>query len=294
MGRRPGDGVDRTPPRDACCGSPGRMTDTAPDIVVAGAGPVGLAAALLLDAAGHRVALVAPPRTGADHRTSALMAGSVSLLERLGIWPDLAARAAPLRTLRIVDATGRLIRAPEVAFHAGEIGLDAFGYNMPQRRARRARLRAAVDRSRHPAPVRPHRGRRAGRSRRDRGPVRRHAPAGEAHRRRRRARVPRPRGHRHPGQGVALRPGCPRPQSPPHGSPRRHLDRISHTGGALHPGALARRSLEPRLGRPPRGNRPALRPRRRRHSPPKSSAAPPRSSAPSPSTAPARSFPLPA
>jgi 2-octaprenyl-6-methoxyphenol hydroxylase len=33
--------------------------------------------------------------------------------------------------MRIVDATRRLIRAPEVAFEAAEIGLDAFGYNLP-------------------------------------------------------------------------------------------------------------------------------------------------------------------
>ncbi len=33
--------------------------------------------------------------------------------------------------MRIVDGTRRLIRAPEVAFHASEIDLDAFGYNIP-------------------------------------------------------------------------------------------------------------------------------------------------------------------
>ncbi len=99
-------------------------------ILVAGGGPVGLAAALLLDRPPHRVTLVAPPRHGDDRRTSALMAGSISLLERLGIWEQLRADAAPLRTLRIVDGTRRLIRAPEVAFDASEIGLDAFGYNI--------------------------------------------------------------------------------------------------------------------------------------------------------------------
>jgi 2-octaprenyl-6-methoxyphenol hydroxylase len=54
----------------------------------------------------------------------------VALLERLGVWSDLTADAAPLRTMRIVDGTSRLIRAPEVAFDAGEIGLAAFGYNV--------------------------------------------------------------------------------------------------------------------------------------------------------------------
>jgi 2-octaprenyl-6-methoxyphenol hydroxylase len=35
-----------------------------------------------------------------------------------------------MRSLRIVDATHRLFRAPEVTFHASEIGLTAFGYNV--------------------------------------------------------------------------------------------------------------------------------------------------------------------
>jgi 2-octaprenyl-6-methoxyphenol hydroxylase len=34
-----------------------------------------------------------------------------------------------LRTLRLVDDTGRLLRAPEVKFDSSEIGLEAFGYN---------------------------------------------------------------------------------------------------------------------------------------------------------------------
>jgi 2-octaprenyl-6-methoxyphenol hydroxylase len=116
------------------------------DITVVGAGPTGLAAALLLDRTGYQVALIAPPRTQADERTSALLAGSIALLERIGVWPHLKRDAAPLRTLRIVDATGRLIRAPEVAFDAPEIGLDAFGYNVPNT-ALLSALEEAVGRS---------------------------------------------------------------------------------------------------------------------------------------------------
>jgi 2-octaprenyl-6-methoxyphenol hydroxylase len=99
-------------------------------IAVVGAGPVGLAAALLLNDIGYRVALVAPALLPTDQRTSALLAGSVALLERVGVWSDVAGEAAPLRTMRIVDGTRRLVRAPEVAFHAREIGLEAFGYNV--------------------------------------------------------------------------------------------------------------------------------------------------------------------
>ena len=35
--------------------------------------------------------------------------------------------------MRLVDDTGRLIRAPEVRFSSDEIGLDAFGYNIENR-----------------------------------------------------------------------------------------------------------------------------------------------------------------
>ncbi len=99
------------------------------DIVVAGAGPAGLAAALECRRRGHGTVIVAPPRGGRDERTAALLAGSVALLQRLGVW-DLLAEKAPMRSLRIVDATRRLLRAPEVTFHASEIGLPAFGYNI--------------------------------------------------------------------------------------------------------------------------------------------------------------------
>ncbi len=100
-------------------------------IAVVGNGPVGSAAALLLDRMGFAVTLVGPAGGQRDERTSALLGGSVDFLERLGLWADIAAAGAPLRTLRIVDATGRLIRAPEVTFHASEVGRDAFGYNIP-------------------------------------------------------------------------------------------------------------------------------------------------------------------
>src|SRR5258708_16333412 len=35
--------------------------------------------------------------------------------------------------MRLVDDTGRLVRAPEVRFCCDEIGLDAFGYNLENR-----------------------------------------------------------------------------------------------------------------------------------------------------------------
>ncbi len=113
-----------------------------PTVCVVGAGPVGLAAALVVANAGYDVTLVGP-NAAADERTSALFVGALKLLEQIGLWPQLADIGAPLRTLRIIDGTDRLIRAPEVTFAASEIGLDAFGYNLPNA-ALTAALEAAV------------------------------------------------------------------------------------------------------------------------------------------------------
>jgi 2-octaprenyl-6-methoxyphenol hydroxylase len=103
-----------------------RMADV--EVAVIGGGPTGLLAAMLIADAGVATALFAPP-PGPDPRTTALMAGSLGVLARAGLWPALAPTTGALRRLRIVDATRRLLRAPEVVFTAAEIGLDAFGHN---------------------------------------------------------------------------------------------------------------------------------------------------------------------
>lgn len=101
------------------------------DIVVAGAGPVGLIAARALAAAGFRVVLAGPRMAPGDLRTTALMAPALSFLEGLGVSQRIVDAAAPLRTMRIVDATGRLLRSPPVTFRAAEIGEPWFGLNVP-------------------------------------------------------------------------------------------------------------------------------------------------------------------
>ncbi|MBW8320411.1 MAG: UbiH/UbiF family hydroxylase [Rhizobium sp.] len=100
------------------------------DIAVVGGGLAGSIAAVALARGGRRVAFVAPP-TGGDRRTTALMDQSVRMMERLGLWEAVQPAAAGLSTMQIVDGTNRLLRAPVVAFRSAEIGLDAFGYNMP-------------------------------------------------------------------------------------------------------------------------------------------------------------------
>jgi 2-octaprenyl-6-methoxyphenol hydroxylase len=103
------------------------------DVVVIGGGPAGVAAAIALAEAGVNTALIARRAPYADNRTTALLGGSVDLLQQLGVWPRCQEKAAPLRTMRLVDDTGRLIRAPEVRFSCDEIGLDVFGYNVDNR-----------------------------------------------------------------------------------------------------------------------------------------------------------------
>lgn len=123
-----------------------RQTQTAAEVAVIGGGAAGLVSAIALRMAGADTVLIAPAAV-ADHRTTALLAGSVTALDTLGVWQGCRPQAAPLREIRIVDDTARLLRAPEVRFSAAEIGLEAFGYNIENRHllaaleARAAQLR---------------------------------------------------------------------------------------------------------------------------------------------------------
>jgi 2-octaprenyl-6-methoxyphenol hydroxylase len=101
--------------------------------VVVGAGPAGLTAAIALACAGVETALIAKGPVARDHRTTALLHGSVNALLALGVWERCRAHAAPLKAIRILDDTRRLLRAPEVRFVASEIGFDAFGQSIENR-----------------------------------------------------------------------------------------------------------------------------------------------------------------
>ncbi len=105
------------------------------DVAVVGAGPAGIAAALALSHVGAHVALIGPPPPKADAarpetRTAALLTSSVDFLKRLDVWAPLIPHAAPLKVIRIIDASRSLFRSPDIAFEARELGLEAFGYNI--------------------------------------------------------------------------------------------------------------------------------------------------------------------
>lgn len=101
------------------------------DTIVVGAGPAGLAAGLAFAHCGLRCAVAGPISDPYDGRTAALFEGSISFLKRIGGWDAIKDQAEPLKAIRLIDATGALLKAPEVTFWSREIGREAFGYNVP-------------------------------------------------------------------------------------------------------------------------------------------------------------------
>jgi 2-octaprenyl-6-methoxyphenol hydroxylase len=122
------------------------------DCLIVGAGPVALAMAKTLQLRGLSYSLCGelPHQrpNSPDLRTAALFDGSVRLLKTLGAWPHVEPLAAPLVAIRIIDATGRLFRAPEQLFAAADIGTCELGFNIPNPvliDAFREALKAAID-----------------------------------------------------------------------------------------------------------------------------------------------------
>ncbi|MHA6730397.1 FAD-dependent monooxygenase [Devosia sp. A369] len=109
------------------------MSATDADAILVGGGLAGVAAAIAVAAAGLKtihLAPVGPP----DRRTSALMMPSVDYLRGAGLVDDPVELGHALTQIRIIDATGRLIRAPETLFDAKEAGMTAFGWNFANAR----------------------------------------------------------------------------------------------------------------------------------------------------------------
>ena len=100
------------------------MSESA-DIVIVGGGPVGSALVLALQAAQRNVVLLEARATDSgDARPLALSYGSRLILERLGVWPELAAAATPIRHIHVSQRGG----FGRVSLHAKEAGLPELGY----------------------------------------------------------------------------------------------------------------------------------------------------------------------
>lgn len=98
------------------------------DIVIVGGGLAGAAAAVGIARLGFTTIHLAP-KAPADRRTSALMGPSIKVLVDTGLVDDVSKLGTPLAKIRIIDATNRLLRAPETLFDSTEANIECFGWN---------------------------------------------------------------------------------------------------------------------------------------------------------------------
>ena len=99
------------------------------EVFISGSGLSGLTTAYAFVLQGWKVCLCSPTLQNKDRRTTAILSQSVKYFEKLNLWDELSEFGHPLKTMRILDGTNRLIRAPQTDFQSSEIDLDAFGYN---------------------------------------------------------------------------------------------------------------------------------------------------------------------
>jgi len=105
------------------------------DVAVVGAGPVGASLACALGQAGAKVAVLeaspvrAPLPPSYDDRPLALAHGSRRILEAIGAWQALAARATPIREIHVSERGGFGVTRIEAA----ATGVDALGHVIPAR-----------------------------------------------------------------------------------------------------------------------------------------------------------------
>ena len=122
------------------------MTQDTHDIVIAGGGIAGMIATLVFAQEGFSTLCVDPapapgPDMAEDLRSTAFLTPAVALLSEAGVFAALRPHAAPLRTMRLIDAGGARNEIREtVDFSAGDIGAAEFGWNIPNALLRRVLL----------------------------------------------------------------------------------------------------------------------------------------------------------
>ncbi len=121
------------------------MADDA-ELVIAGAGLSGMLLGLACASAGLEVAVIDPQdpaamlMPGFDGRTSAIAYGSRLVFDGIGLWPEFAAEAEPIREIRVADDDFPLFLHYDLRDLAGDAPL---GYIVENRVLRRALLERA-------------------------------------------------------------------------------------------------------------------------------------------------------
>ncbi len=112
------------------------------DLVIIGAGFTGVFLALMCRCSGLRVAMIdremPQARPGHDGRVTALSAGSRILLERAGLWPELARFAEPIFDIRVRATYGRR----GLLYRQDDLGVGPMGYMIENTRMREVWIKA--------------------------------------------------------------------------------------------------------------------------------------------------------
>ena len=119
------------------------MTDSGHELIIVGAGLVGLSLAALLGRAGMRVALVEArepqldwAEDSVDLRVYAISRASENLLREAGAWPAIEPDACAYREMRVWDAGGN----GEIQFDSAELGEPDLGHIVESRVMEKALL----------------------------------------------------------------------------------------------------------------------------------------------------------